>query len=131
VNVLLALGTILTVAFFGSTANLSAAYGIAVTGTMAITTTAYFLVLRRVWQHPLWWTVPWCVLFLLIDVAFLSSNAHKITEGGWFPLVLGGFVLALMHTWKLGRAEIYRRVYGQSIPKRSSPASRAVVTSRE
>lgn len=115
VNVLLAVGSILTVAFFGSTTNLSAAYGIAVTGTMAITTVGFFLVSRQVWQHPLWWAAPWCAAFLIVDVAFLASNAHKIHEGGWFPLVLGGGVFAVMHTWRAGRAAVYARVHGNNV----------------
>ncbi len=115
VNVLLAVGSILTVAFFGSTANLAAAYGIAVTGTMAVTTVGYFLVSRQVWQHPLWWAAPWCVAFLVIDAAFLASNAHKIHEGGWFPLVLGGLVFGVMHTWHAGRAAVFARVHGHNV----------------
>ena len=115
VNTLLAVGSIATVLFFGSTTNLAAAYGIAVTGTMAITTIAYFLVSRRQWHRPLWVAVPVCGLFLVVDLAFLGANAHKIHEGGWFPLAIGAGVLAVMHTWKIGRAEIYKIVYGNNV----------------
>jgi KUP system potassium uptake protein len=115
VNALLAIGSIMTVLMFESTAALSAAYGIAVTGTMAITTIAYFLVTQRLWQQPLWKAGTLCGVFLLIDLGFFGANAHKIAEGGWFPLAMGAVVLAVMHTWKLGRAEIFRRVYGNSV----------------
>jgi len=115
VNVLLALGTILTVVAFGSTAKISAAYGIAVTGTMAITTIAFMLMAHRQWRWPLWFTVPFGAAFLLIDFAFLGANVRKLFEGGWFPLAVGAAVLAVMMTWKKGRAEIYRRIYGNPV----------------
>jgi KUP system potassium uptake protein len=115
VNMLLAFGSIFTVAAFQSTSNLAAAYGIAVTGTMAITTVAFFLVTRRLWNWPLWFAGPVCGIFLLIDLAFFAANAHKIHEGGWFPLAIGAIVLAVMHTWKSGRTEIYQRVYGNNV----------------
>jgi KUP system potassium uptake protein len=115
VNTTLALGAILTVIFFGSTADLAAAYGIAVTGTMVITTVAYYLIVQKQWRARLWLVAPMCVLFLLVDVAFFTANIHKIREGGWFPLAIGAAILAVMHTWKIGRAEIYRRVYGNNV----------------
>ncbi len=115
VNTLLAGGAILTVAFFGSTDRLAAAYGIAVTGTMAITTFAYFLVTQKLWRDPLWRAVPICGVFLLIDLAFFGANAHKIGEGGWFPLAIGAVLLAVMHTWKIGRDEIFRRVFSNNV----------------
>ncbi len=115
VNTLLAIGSILTVALFGSSDHLASAYGIAVTGTMAITTLAYYLVVRRNTHWPLWLVAPACVAFLVIDLGFLLSNSRKITEGGWFPLAIGAAVLAVMHTWKIGRNEIFARVYGNNV----------------
>ena len=115
VNVLLAAGAIFTVLFFASTARLAAAYGIAVTGTMVITTIAYFLVMRRQWHRALALAVVICGVFLLVDLAFFFSNAHKIIEGGWFPLAIGAVILAVMHTWKVGRSEIFLRVYGSHV----------------
>jgi KUP system potassium uptake protein len=111
VNWLLAIGCIITVILFGSTDHLAAAYGIAVTGTMAITT----IVTRRTWTRARWLAVPICALFLLVDLAFLGANADKIVNGGWFPLAIGAAVLAVMHTWKIGRAEIFQRVYGSNV----------------
>ena len=115
VNALLAGGSIFTVALFGSSAHLAAAYGIAVTGTMAITTMAFYLVARRQWHWALWHAVPICGAFLLVDLAFFGANAHKISEGGWFPLAIGAVLLAVMHTWKIGRTEIFQRVYGNNV----------------
>jgi KUP system potassium uptake protein len=115
VNWALAVGSIATVLLFGSTAHLAAAYGIAVTGTMAITTVGFYLVAQKQWQWSLWKAASLCVVFLIIDLGFFGANAHKIHEGGWFPLAIGVVVLAAMHTWKIGRAEIYRRVYGNSV----------------
>ena len=115
VNTLLAFGAILTVVAFGSSSHLAAAYGIAVTGTMAITTIAFFIVTRSNWNWPLWFTGPLCGLFLLIDLAFFLANAHKIAEGGWLPLAIGAALLAIMYTWKTGRTEIFRRVYGNNV----------------
>jgi len=115
VNTLLAIGCILTVLLFGSTSRLASAYGIAVTGTMAITTGAYFLVARKNWNWPLWKAGTVCAVFLLIDVSFFGANARKLTDGGWFPLVIAAAVLAVMHTWKTGRNVVFERVYGGNV----------------
>ncbi len=115
VNWLLAIGCIITVALFQSTDHLAAAYGIAVTGTMAITTIAYYLVTQRTWKRARWLAAPICAVFLAVDLSFFTANAHKIAEGGWFPLAIGAFVLAIMHTWKVGRQEIFLRVYGNQV----------------
>src|SRR5258708_1365257 len=111
VNALLAIGAILTVYHFGSSANLASAYGIAVTGTMSITTVACYLVARSISGWPLWRAASICGVFLLVDLAFFFSNAHKLADGGWVPLVNGAAVLAVMHTWKVCRLEIFRRIY--------------------
>ncbi len=115
VNTLLALGCIYTTFLFKSSDALASAYGIAVTGTMGITTVAFFLVTRRRWGWALWLAGPLCGAFLLVDGAFFAANADKIIEGGWFPLAIGAAVLAVMHTWKRGRDEIFARVYGNSV----------------
>jgi KUP system potassium uptake protein len=115
VNSLLAIGCILTAAFFGSSDHLASAYGIAVTGTMGITTVAYFIVAHRNWRWPIWRIGPICTVFLLIDLAFFLSNARKIADGGWFPLAIAAAILAVMHTWKSGREEIFERVYGGNV----------------
>jgi KUP system potassium uptake protein len=115
VNWALAIGCIATTLGFKSTANLAAAYGIAVTGTMAITTFAFYLVARREWQWSRAKLVPICALFLVIDLAFFVANARKTSEGGWLPIVIALALLVVMHTWKVGRGEIARRLYGHSV----------------
>ena len=115
VNGLMAIGCILTVAGFGSSERLASAYGIAVTGTMAITTFAYFLVTRRRWAWSLPASLAVCGVFLVVDLVFFGSTIRKLHDGGWFPLAIGAVVLAIMHTWKTGRTEIFRRVYGNNV----------------
>ena len=115
VNWVLAIGCILTVVMFKSSDNLAAAYGIAVTGTMAITTVAFYFVARRLWLWSKWHAMPICGAFLLLDLAFFTANARKIADGGWFPLAIAAVVLAVMHTWKSGRNEIFLRVYGNNV----------------
>lgn len=115
VNTLLAIGCILTVLLFGSTARLASAYGIAVTGTMAITSGAYFLVARRNWKWPLLKAGSVCGFFLVIDLGFFGANARKLTDGGWYPLAIAAAVLAVMHTWKTGRNAVFQAVYGGNV----------------
>ncbi len=115
VNALLAIGAIATVLGFGSSERLAAAYGIAVTGTMAVTTIAYFVVVHKRWKWSLWKALPLCGLFLAIDLVFFGANIHKIADGGWFPLAIGALILAIMHTWKTGKNEIVARVYGNEV----------------
>jgi len=115
VNAVLAIFCILTVAGFRSSENLAGAYGIAVTGTMVITSLSFFLVTRRRWRWKLIASLALCAGFLVIDVTLFGSTLGKIKDGGWFPLVIGAGLIALMHTWKVGRTEIYRRVYGNNV----------------
>jgi KUP system potassium uptake protein len=95
---------VLAVVMFKSSSNLAAAYGIAVTLDMLITTVLTFFVIRYGWGYPL----ALCLLatgwFFIVDLAFFSSNLLKLFAGGWFPLVIGGVVFTLMMTWKQGRA---------------------------
>ncbi len=95
---------VLAVLFFRSSSNLAAAYGIAVTLDMLITTVLTFFVIRYGWGYPLALCVATTGFFFLIDLAFFSSNLMKLHHGGWFPLAIGGTVFTLMTTWKQGRA---------------------------
>lgn len=115
VNRALAVTTIAVVLIFGSTAKLATAYGVAVTGTMAVTTLAFYRVARMRWKWSRWKALPLCTLFFVFDMAFFISNLHKFAEGGWLPLAIALAVLAVMYTWKTGRSEIYRRVYGNNV----------------
>ena len=95
---------------FGSSANLAAAYGIAVSGTMTITTILAFVVVRKLWGWG-WVRGGLLIAFLLtIDLAFFGANAMKIMEGGWLPLVLGFVLFLLMTTWKRGRSLLQERL---------------------
>jgi len=115
VNAALAIGSITTVLEFKSSSSLAAAYGIAVTGTMIVTTIALFFVMLRNWKWPVWRAVALCGLFLIVDLIFFSANLHKFFDGGWLPLAIALGLLAIMVTWKRGKYEIFRRVYANEI----------------
>jgi KUP system potassium uptake protein len=103
VNSLLYVAIVGIVLGFGSSASLAAAYGIAVTGTMATTSVLAFIVTRRLWRWPTWLALLVIVPLLAIDLAFFGSNLLKVHHGGWFPLLLGGGLFVLMMTWDRGR----------------------------
>jgi KUP system potassium uptake protein len=115
VNLMLALGSIYVVLFFGSSDNLAAAYGIAVTGTMVVTSIAFYAVLRRRWGWSAAAALALCGLFLAVDIPLFASNFHKFSHGGWFPILVAIGIIAIMHTWKLGKDEIFRRIYANEI----------------
>jgi KUP system potassium uptake protein len=94
---------VLAVVMFKSSTNLAAAYGIAVTLDMLITTVLTFFVIRYGWKYPLWLCFAATAWFFMVDLAFFSSNLLKLFAGGWFPLMIGGVVFTLMMTWKRGR----------------------------
>lgn len=95
---------VLAVVMFKSSTNLAAAYGIAVTLDMLITTVLTFYVLRYGWKYPLWLCATATGFFFVVDFAFFTSNLLKLFAGGWFPLLIGGLVFTLMMTWKRGRS---------------------------
>ena len=102
VNGLLAVACIALVMVAGTSSNLANAYGIAVTGTMSITSVLFYAVARRCWCWPVWRAAGLVALFLVVDLAFFGSNLAKILHGGWFPILAAGTVFAVMSTWKLG-----------------------------
>jgi KUP system potassium uptake protein len=110
VNRLLMVLVVLVVLGFGSSQALAGAYGIAVTGTMAIDTVLFVIVAWRMWKwHPLL-VLAVLVFFLTIDLAFFGANTLKIQDGGWFPLVLGLAVFAVLTTWRRGRELVLRQL---------------------
>jgi KUP system potassium uptake protein len=123
VNWLLLTAVIAAVLGFGSSTNLASAYGIAVTGTMLITTILTFFVVRYGWGYN--WAL--CFLatgfFLVIDAAFFSANTLKILEGGWFPLVIGAIVYVVMTTWRQGRRLLFEHLKKNEIPLKPFLAS--------
>ncbi len=116
VNQILAVGCILLVLGFQTATNLAAAYGIAVTGTMAISTLLFFRVARDLWHWRLLAAASLCVLFLLVDLSFFGANIIKFADGGWFPLAVAAVIYTLMTTWKRGRAKLAALVQQSSLP---------------
>ena len=116
VNWILMLACIGLVIGFGSSSNLAAAYGIAVTLTMIITTLLFYFVARRQWNWNVWLAGIFCGVFLIIEVAFFGANLLKIAHGGWFPLVMGLLIFTAMSTWKTGRRVLGERLRSSFIP---------------
>jgi KUP system potassium uptake protein len=106
VNTALMVGTVLMVLFFRSSSAIGAAYGIAVTGAMTITSLLFFRVLVDRWKWPRWRAIALVMLFLAVDVSFFSANVIKVGQGGWVPLVIAAGLFTLMTTWKTGRAAL-------------------------
>jgi KUP system potassium uptake protein len=118
INWLLMAGTLFTVLLFRSSENLAAAYGIAVSGTMLITTILLYHVAVSRWQWPAAVAIPVIAIFGAIDATFLVSNSIKIVEGGWFPLIIGTAIAALMLSWRKGSSEVRHRLQEMSMPLR-------------
>jgi KUP system potassium uptake protein len=114
-NWLLMTGTLLTVVLFRSSENLAAAYGIAVSGTMLITTILLYRVAVSRWQLPPSVAIPIIAIFGAIDATFLVSNSIKIVEGGWFPLIVGAMIAALMLSWRKGSSRVKYRLQEMSM----------------
>ncbi|MFN8582236.1 MAG: potassium transporter Kup [Gemmatimonadaceae bacterium] len=103
VNNALMLGTLLVVLGFKNSSALGAAYGIAVTGTMAITTILFYVVARERWHWSALHAGVLAVMFLTVDLAFFGANVIKVEQGGWVPLAVGAGLFTVMTTWKRGR----------------------------
>ncbi|MDI1311631.1 potassium transporter Kup [Prosthecobacter sp.] len=103
VNWLLMLACITLVLAFRNSTNLAAAYGVAVTMTMLITTFLFYFAARHLWRWSLLKTLSLCLMFAVIEIAFLSANLVKFFDGGWFPLVVGAVIFTIMTTWATGR----------------------------
>jgi KUP system potassium uptake protein len=107
---------VLAVSLFKSSSNLAAAYGIAVTLDMLITTILTFFVLRFGWNYPWWLCIAATGFFFVIDFAFFASNMLKLLDGGWFPLLIGGAIFVLMKTWYDGRRLLNESLEGEALP---------------
>ena len=106
---------VLAVVMFRSSSNLAAAYGIAVTTDMLITTILTFYVIRYGWKYPLALCIAATSVFFAVDFAFFASNLMKLFAGGWFPLMIGGIVFTLMITWKEGRRILNEKLRADAI----------------
>ncbi|PQO41112.1 potassium transporter Kup [Blastopirellula marina] len=116
VNWVLMLACIGLVLGFRTSSNLAAAYGVAITITMVITSILFFFLVRQRWN----WSLPLALivsgLFLLVDLSFLGANLPKVTHGGWFPLIVAGGTYLLMSTWMAGRRLLEVRMNENSVP---------------
>ncbi len=115
-NAFLLVGVVLIVLIFRTSSALAAAYGIAVTGVMAIDTFHASLIATRQWQWQLKWVIPLFGMLGLIDLLFLVSNSMKVIEGGWLPLGIAAAVFFMMETWRLGRRAHLERIRNESMP---------------
>jgi KUP system potassium uptake protein len=116
INWLLMIGCILLVLSFRTSSNLAAAYGVAVTTTMVITTILFYVVAVDSWRWNPLATGLVVVVFLAIDVAFFGANIIKVGQGGWLPLVIAGVIFLLMTTWKRGRGILAERIQEEAQP---------------
>ena len=106
---------VLAVLMFRSSSNLAAAYGIAVTLDMLITTVLTFFVIRYSWKYPLALCIAATSVFFVVDLAFFTSNMMKLLDGGWFPLMIAGAIFTLMLTWKDGRHLLNQKLRADAI----------------
>lgn len=123
INTLLLVGVLLLVGLFRSSSALASAYGIAVTGTMVVTTMMAFVVIWKGWRWAAWAAAALIAPFLIIELTFLSANLLKVLEGGWVPLALGGVVMLVMYTWRRGTRLLFEKTRRQEIPLDSLVAS--------
>ncbi|HEY1097115.1 MAG TPA: KUP/HAK/KT family potassium transporter, partial [Alphaproteobacteria bacterium] len=106
---LLFIGVAILILVFKTSSNLAAAYGIAVTGTILITTCLLSIVARYKWKWSWWKVVPLFGFLFIIDAAFFGANLLKVKDGGWLPLMLGAGIFTLMITWRDGQALTHKR----------------------
>jgi len=116
VNWALMIMVILLVLTFKSSSNLAAAYGIAVTGAMAIDTVLISVVLFNLWKWPAWKAFPLLVIFATIDILYFGANLLKVPAGGWFPLLVGAIAFTFLTTWAKGRKLMIDRMAEASLP---------------
>jgi KUP system potassium uptake protein len=116
INAALAVGCVFVVLGFRSVDALGAAYGIAVTGTMAITSMLFYVLARSRWSWSKAKAGALTAGMLIVDLGFFSSNVLKIAKGGWVPLVLALMIFTLMTTWYRGRRIVLKRLHRGSLP---------------
>ena len=116
INRILMVVCLILVLSFRESGALAAAYGIAVTGTFAISSVLFFRVLRERWGWPTWAALPLIATFLTVDLAFFTANATKFFDGGWVPLAIASCIFAVMTTWRRGRAFLAGWVLSRTEP---------------
>jgi len=114
INWMLFIGCALLVIFFRNSGNLAAAYGIAVTGTMAITTMAFFVVAKYKFKWPDYISIPVCGVLIIIDLIFFGANCIKFFYGGYVPIIIGLVIFFIMWVWQWGRntVRVAHKTYG-------------------
>ena len=116
VNWLLMIVTLGLTIGFGKSDNLAAAYGIAVSATMLMTSVLLFIAMREIWNWSIWAAGAAAGLFIIIDGAFLAANLAKVMQGGWVPLLLASLVYGVMWIWHRGAVEVQRSVEAALTP---------------
>lgn len=109
VNWILYVGVIVLVLAFGSSVHLANAYGLAVTGTLILSTALFLLLAKEVWHWSLWRLIPIAVVIGGLELVYFGANVIKIPTGGWLPLLIGSALLLVMTTWRQGSAEVEER----------------------
>jgi KUP system potassium uptake protein len=116
VNWLLLIGVVALTLAFQSAARLASAYGIAVTGTMVVTSTMAIPVIWKYWKWPLWATLALMLPLLFLDAIFLGANSLKIHDGGWLPLAMGAGMMLIMWTWRRGSRVLFEKTHKLEVP---------------
>ncbi len=116
VNLLLLVGVLVLVVMFRTADSLAHAYGLAVTGTMLVTTVLAYIVARRMWGWKMWQALALAAPLAVLDLTFLSANLLKIASGGWFPILLGGALFVIMSTWVRGSRILTEKTRREAIP---------------
>jgi KUP system potassium uptake protein len=110
------IGCVALVIGFGRSQDLAGAYGVAVSGTMLITTILFSVVVRERFGWPIALVVPMSTLFLVVDTAFFTASLAKIAHGGWVPLLIGIVLFTLMSTWRTGKRLVRKRTLRRAVP---------------
>lgn len=116
INWLLLLGVLLLVNGFRNSSDMAAAYGIAVTGTMVVTTCLAFIIVHRLWGWTLWGATLFVAPFLALDLVFFGANILRVVEGGWVPLVLAAAIGLVISIWVRGKRIVHDTQHGDSLP---------------
>ncbi|MBB4642515.1 potassium transporter Kup [Rhizorhapis suberifaciens] len=116
INWLLFVGVVVLVNGFGSSSAMAAAYGIAVTGTMVVTTCLAFIVIHQLWRWRLSMAIAFIAPLLTIDLIFFGANILRVIEGGWVPLLVAALVGTVIATWVRGRQLVAQRTRGDTVP---------------
>ncbi len=116
INTFLMIGVLILLFSFKTSHNLSAAYGIAVTGSMFVDTLLFFVIVKSMWKRPTWQAAVAAGGFGALDIVFISSNLLKIPQGAWLPLVLGAMMVVVMWTWTRGSQILADKTRRDSLP---------------